>query len=79
MCGAGGSRGRRRRRQGMRCEGYCGAMLSALLTARTPTPGNGHTHEAHARGDARARVDCMVGDRSLRDGGRLAFIFAIGL
>jgi hypothetical protein len=29
MCLAGGSRGRRVRRQGMRCEGYRKAMLSA--------------------------------------------------
>src|SRR6516165_2131342 len=28
--------GRRMRRQEMRCEGYCGAMLSALLTAPCP-------------------------------------------
>jgi hypothetical protein len=34
------------RRQEMHCEGYCGAMLSALLTA--PAPGDGHTHEAHS-------------------------------
>jgi hypothetical protein len=31
-----GSRGHRVRRQEMRCEGYCGAMLSAPLTALMP-------------------------------------------
>jgi hypothetical protein len=36
MCGAGGLRGRWVRRQEMRCEGYCGAVLSALLTALCP-------------------------------------------
>ena len=41
-------RGRRMRRQGTRCEGYCEAMLSAPLTARPPALGDGHTHEAHA-------------------------------
>ena len=43
-----GLRGRRVRRQEMRCEGYCGAMLSAPLTALMPALGYGHTHEAHA-------------------------------
>jgi hypothetical protein len=45
MCEAVGLRGRWRRRQEMRCEGYCGAMQSALLTARSPALGYGHTHE----------------------------------
>ena len=67
------------RRQGTRCEGYCEAMLSVPLTALMPALGYGHTHEAQATGGARARADCIVGDRSLRDGGRLAFIFANGL
>jgi len=40
-----GSRGRWKRRQGTRWEGYCGSMLSAPWTARTPAPGDGHTHE----------------------------------
>jgi len=31
-----GLRGRWVRRQEMRCEGYCGAVLSALLTALCP-------------------------------------------
>ena len=34
MCGAGGLRGRERRRQGTHCEGYCKAMLSAPWTAK---------------------------------------------
>ena len=50
MCGAVGSRGRRMRRQGMRCEGYCDALVSAPWTALSPAPGDGHVHEAHARG-----------------------------
>ena len=41
---AAGLRGRCMRRQGMRCEGYCGAMLSAPWTALTPAPDDGHTH-----------------------------------
>jgi hypothetical protein len=36
MCGAVGSRGRKRRRQGTRCERYCDAMLTAPLTAPCP-------------------------------------------
>ena len=48
MCGAAGLRGRGWRRQGTRCEGCCEAMLSAPWTARTPAPGNGHTHGEHA-------------------------------
>ncbi len=36
MCGAVGSRWRRVRRQEVRCEGYCDAMQSALLTAPCP-------------------------------------------
>ena len=60
MCGAVGLRGRRMRRQGTRCEGYCEAMLSAPLTARLPAPGDGHTHEEQAAQDARG-----VGDIAL--------------
>ena len=52
MCGAVGSRGRRRRRQGTHCEGYYNAMLSARLTALSPASGNGHTHEAQATRNA---------------------------
>jgi hypothetical protein len=48
MCGAVGLRGRWVRRQGTRCEGYCGAMLSAPWPARPPAPGNGHMHEEQA-------------------------------
>ena len=48
-CGAVWLRGRKVRRQGTRCEGYYEAMLSAPLTARSPAPGNGHTHEAMRR------------------------------
>ena len=48
MCGPLGLRGRGWRRQGTRCEGYCDAMLSAPLTARSPAPGDGHTHEEQA-------------------------------
>jgi hypothetical protein len=59
MCVAGGLRGRGRHRQGTRCEGYCGAMLSAPWTARPPAPGNGHTHEEQAARDAcRLRANC---------------------
>ena len=36
MCGAVGLRGRRVRRQGTRCEGYCETMLSAPWTALRP-------------------------------------------
>ena len=31
-------------------EGYCEARLSAPWTARSPAPGDGHTHEEPARG-----------------------------
>jgi hypothetical protein len=58
MFGAGGLRGRRRRRQEMRCEGYCGAMLSALLTVLSPAQGSGHTHEKHAAQGAHAH-ECL--------------------
>ena len=51
---AAGLRGRKRRRQGTPCEGYCEAMLSAPWTALTPTPEPGHTHEEHAAQGARA-------------------------
>ena len=36
MCGPVWLRGRRVRRQGTRCEGYCEAVLSAPLTAPCP-------------------------------------------
>jgi hypothetical protein len=38
------------RRQEMRCERYCEAMLSAPLTALMPASDDGHTHEAHSFG-----------------------------
>ena len=41
------------RRQGTRCEGYCEARLSAPWTARSPAPGDGHTHKEPAAWDAR--------------------------
>ena len=65
MCGAVGSRGRRRRRQGTRCEGYCEAMPSALLTAPCPR----QSPAIHMRSTPhRVRVrmnDCAAGLRGL--------------
>jgi hypothetical protein len=52
MCGAVGPRGRRRRRQGTRCEGYCEATLSAPVTALCPRLGTA----IHMRRRRRLRV-----------------------
>jgi hypothetical protein len=57
--GAEGSRGRKRRGQGTRCEGYCGAMLSAPLTA----PCSRLVPAIHMR--SRRRGMCV---RDVRDG-----------
>ena len=55
-----GSRGRPVRRQGTRCEGYCEATLSAPLTARSPAPGNGHTHEEEQHRYRSERVSAQL-------------------
>ena len=55
MCGAVGLRGRRMRRQGTRCEGYCEVMLSAPLTALCPR----RVTAIHMRSRRRGmRVEC---------------------
>jgi hypothetical protein len=35
--------------KGTRCGGYCDAILSAFLTARSPARGHGHTHKEPRR------------------------------
>jgi hypothetical protein len=51
---AGGLRGRRVRRRGTRCEGYCRGDAKRALDRALPAPGNGHAHEAHATRGVRA-------------------------
>ena len=67
MCGAAGSRERWRRRQEMRCEGYCEAMLSSRLTALSPAPGSGQTHEAHSLPLPMAKPGLLGSDQPLKD------------